>query len=79
MLVWLTCSAEVATFQEKRGKRYQALDIWRTAGEWKGQPDWYGRGYCKLRTIVERENMLPRCPRRAQQQIRLHEVARIQW
>ena len=32
-----------------------------------------------IRTIVERENMLPRCPRRAQQHIRLHEVTRIQW
>ena len=33
----------------------------------------------KLRTIVERENMLPHCARRAQQQIRLHEVTRTQW
>ena len=33
----------------------------------------------KLRTIVERKNMLPRCARRVQQQVRLHEVARTQW
>jgi hypothetical protein len=77
MLVWLTRSAAVATFQEKRGKRYQ---VW-IFGEWRGG----GKGRPlvtaenKLRTIIERENMLPHCARRAQQQIRLHEVTRTQW
>jgi hypothetical protein len=32
----------------------------------------------RLRTIVEREKMLSRFARRAQQQIRLHEIARTQ-
>jgi hypothetical protein len=59
MLVGLTRSAAVATFQEKRGKKDIRL------GYFEGG---------KLRTIVERENVLPHCARRAQQQIRLHEV-----
>lgn len=75
MLVRLTRSAAVATFQEKRGKRYQAWVF----GEWRrseGAP--ISTAENKPRTVVERENMLPRCARRAQQQIRLHEVTRIQ-
>ncbi len=65
MLVRLTRSAEVATLQEKKRKEISGL----------------GRDTVEntLRTIVERENMLPRLARRAQQQIRLHEVTRIQW
>src|SRR6267154_835533 len=46
------------------------------AGEGRGHPSVTAEN--KLRTIIEREKMLPRCARRAQQQIRLHEVTRTQ-
>jgi hypothetical protein len=75
MLVRLTRSAAVATFQGTRGGRYQAWIF----GEWRGKGCPLVTAENKLRTIVERENMLPRCARRAQQQIRLHEVTRTQW
>jgi hypothetical protein len=74
MLVRLTCSAKVAAFG---GKEEKESGFW-MFGEWGGggghpwvQPD-------SLRTIVEREQMLPRGARRMQQQIRLHEIARTQ-
>ncbi len=72
MLVRLTRSAAIAAFQE----RLSGLDIRRTAGR-GGTP--ISMAEDRLRTIVERKDMLPRFSRGAQQQIRLDEITRTQW
>ena len=61
----------------RKGERDIRLGYLENDGGGKGHPLVTAEN--KLRTIIERENMLSRCARRAQQHIRLHEVTRIQW